>query len=278
MKILQTLLFGLVAFNLNSAYAALPQSGLWMINNEINGQPGRGIHIDRQEGRKVILTYYGYRPNGSATFYLAVGDVDENSTLKTNLIEYKNGPVIGEAVKNGEIERIVGPIEISFQTSTDGLLKLPNEEPKNFSRFVYENHLNRLNSSFAHVTSSLNKYSKFSPSTRLKIAATENSLTIEQSESGGQICMYIGNLKAQGGGYSSEGKATCSYMGSASPEAFYKIEELTVDELGFLSANLFVSDLPDFPNPSIRRIYGACTKYDGGIVPSITGPERCELP
>lgn len=50
------------------ASAFTPANGLWGINAELNGSPGRGFQIE-VENETVVLTYYGYRPDGSSAFF-----------------------------------------------------------------------------------------------------------------------------------------------------------------------------------------------------------------
>lgn len=64
------------------AMAALPDSGMWTIDGELNGKPGRGIQIDRQSGLNVIVTYYGYRTDGSALFLQAAGQLKDEKIFE----------------------------------------------------------------------------------------------------------------------------------------------------------------------------------------------------
>ena len=49
-----------------------PLNGLWAIDSESNGQPGRGFQIE-ERGGLLVLTFYGYSASGSASWYLAAG-------------------------------------------------------------------------------------------------------------------------------------------------------------------------------------------------------------
>ena len=104
------------------AVAALPQPGMWSIDAELNGKPGRGIQIDRQDGNVVIATYFGYRPDGSATFYQAVGNIEDGKTFSAPLIEYKNGNPLGthSSTQSGEISQNMGDIQMVFDSEATG--------------------------------------------------------------------------------------------------------------------------------------------------------------
>ncbi|RYF43895.1 MAG: hypothetical protein EOO27_43965, partial [Comamonadaceae bacterium] len=135
-----------------AASAALPQPGFWSFDAELNGKPGRGIQIDRQGGETIIVTYYGYRSDGSATFYQASGKVQNETTFTGNLIEYKNGPALGGPITSGEEARTVGPISLEFSTASQGSVTLPGEIKQSMSRYAFQDIRGRLFNNF-RVTS-----------------------------------------------------------------------------------------------------------------------------
>ena len=54
-----------------------PQAGTWIVSEELNGKPGRGLAIDVQ-GNTFFMQVFAYEKNGDATFYLATGQMDGN--------------------------------------------------------------------------------------------------------------------------------------------------------------------------------------------------------
>lgn len=134
------------------SYAAMPQSGLWGIDIERSGQTGRGIQIDRQDGKTIIASYYGYRSDGSSAFYMAVGKIEDGSTVTADLIEYKNGTALGGVIRIGEVEKNIGKVTFEFTTPSVGFVTLPGEIRKSFSPIVYEDKRVRLNNTFRVVS------------------------------------------------------------------------------------------------------------------------------
>ncbi|QNN58251.1 hypothetical protein H9K76_05210 [Diaphorobacter ruginosibacter] len=120
-----------------SAIAALPDPGLWAIDGEMNGKPGRGIQIDRQGGETVIASYFGYRADGTAVFYQAVGKITDGKTFNANLIEYKGGTVIGGSVEDATEAKTIGPIQAVFNTDSSGSVTLPGTKPQAFIRLAH---------------------------------------------------------------------------------------------------------------------------------------------
>ena len=135
-----------------SSLAAMPQPGLWQFNAEVNGQPGRGVQIERAGGRTVILSYFGYRDDGSATFLQAVGPLKDGKTFSAPLLEYKNGKVIGGPLQSGTEAANHGTVTVEFDTATSGAITLPGENKTEFSRFTYEDLTRRLNNTFSVTT------------------------------------------------------------------------------------------------------------------------------
>jgi hypothetical protein len=117
-----------------SAVASLPitpSDGLWVIDTENNGQPGRGFQIVVQSG-VMVLTFYGYRSDGSAQWYLSAGSLS-NSSFSGTLDEYVGGMAFGGTYTAAHMTQSAGTVGITFTDSTHGRITLPGESAKNIS-------------------------------------------------------------------------------------------------------------------------------------------------
>ncbi|MEG0973186.1 MAG: hypothetical protein RSF42_00640 [Comamonas sp.] len=47
----------------------MPVNGTWIVEDELNGKPGRGLALDIQ-GNTAILQVYNYRDNQQPTFHM----------------------------------------------------------------------------------------------------------------------------------------------------------------------------------------------------------------
>ncbi|CAM4010036.1 hypothetical protein [Paracidovorax anthurii] len=89
-----------------------PEPGMWAFDGEMNGKPGRSLQIDMQNGRAMIVSYLGYRSDGSAVFLQASGlRAVDSSSFQGTLEEFRNGPAIGSGGtgSNGERAASTGP-------------------------------------------------------------------------------------------------------------------------------------------------------------------------
>ncbi len=119
-----------------AANTITPQNGNWIISDELNGKPGRGMGIDVQDGI-FVMQVYNYNPNGSATFHLATGTVDNNKVVAA-LKQYKDGPSFGSGAKNGVEVANAGNVEVEFTSRTTATITFPGEATKVMQRFNYE--------------------------------------------------------------------------------------------------------------------------------------------
>jgi len=229
-----------------SAIAALPDPGLWAIDGEMNGKPGRGIQIDRQGGETVIASYYGYRSDGTAVFYQAVGKITDGKTFNAPLIEYKGGTVIGGAVKDATEAKTIGPMQAVFNTDSSGSVTLPGSESKTFTRYVYEDHRQRLNNTFQVWSISDDAYESPPIDSRLTLKLVGNQLQALDTRSSPD-CYFLGELVADGGRFSSSGAPVCD-SGIATPSPvprFDRYENLKVDDKGVLTGVFRSGTSPD---------------------------------
>lgn len=131
------------------AFAVIPASGLWVVDGELNGKPGRGVQVDTQGGEIMIVSYFGYKPSGESAFMQAVGKLDENNFFSADLIEYKNGTTLTGGVQEAEVAKNHGKMTLQLSSSTEGVMRLPGvDTEKKIKRFAYENIINRLNDAF----------------------------------------------------------------------------------------------------------------------------------
>lgn len=117
------------------AHAFMPASGVWIIDSEENGQPGRGFQIDVENGT-VIFYYNGYRADGTSVFYIAFGPMQSN-VFTGALREYKSGTTLGGARRNAVEAGSPGSVTLNFSSGTRGAMTLPGEPAKNISKFSF---------------------------------------------------------------------------------------------------------------------------------------------
>lgn len=119
-----------------TAWAFTPAAGLWSIDSENNGQPGRGFQVE-VENDTMVLSYYGYRADGSSVFYLASGAY-ANNQFNAQLMEYQGGVPIGSNTpKNATTKGSPGTINIAFTSGTQGTVTFPGETPKAVTKFSF---------------------------------------------------------------------------------------------------------------------------------------------
>lgn len=247
------------------ALAVLPDSGMWTIGDELDGKPGRGIQVDRQNGTTLIVTYFGYRADGTSMFLQASGPLQNGKTFTADLIEYKNGRPLAGNSQSGEVARVLGPVTIDFSSTTQGTITLPGETTQTVSRFRFEDHKARLFHSFRHAT--VGVFSSLSPG-YLAFSQDGNGVVIREQEDSGGTCVYRGTLLSTGSGFRSEGRAECT--GTNAAITGYRIEDLSVDSYGMLSGRMYRS-AGTTTYTSVRSITGICSKPG----PVFINAERC---
>lgn len=109
------------------------ETGLWSVESEINGEPGRGFQVENQNG-VMVVTVYGYDQTGNAAFYLATGPVQDD-VFTGNLEYYKDGITFGGPQKSGVWAGDAGQITIHFTESNRGTITFPGESPKTVVKF-----------------------------------------------------------------------------------------------------------------------------------------------
>lgn len=125
------LLFGLST----TAWAFMPAGGLWAVDEENTGQAGRGFQIE-VENEIMVLTYYGYRADGSSVFYLAAGPIVGNS-FSGALTEYQNGKALGTTGQPASAVGSAGTVYATFTSGQHGTITFPGESPKAISKLAF---------------------------------------------------------------------------------------------------------------------------------------------
>lgn len=262
----------------SSAFAILPQQGMWSIGSEVNGKPGRGIQLDRQGGDYLIITYIGYRPDGSSMFLQASGKLTDGMFFSGELTEYRNGRSIGGEARDGEIAQVVGPISIKFDSTTSGTLTLPGEEPKRFSRYQFEDHIARLNHGFEYRSYRSNSPYYDTNTAGIRAEPGHFSMTEFSPSTLGKIeCRYTGDLKPTGETFTSSGTVSCTYPNSTViTTSQYQFIDIKVDERAMFSARVYISPLNTNPIEQafdMRHLQGTCGT--SGAVIATGGEARC---
>jgi hypothetical protein len=139
---LRALAVGTAACAMAFANAALavdvtPASGLWIIDEENNGAPGRGFQLDTQNAT-LVLTFYGYDGLGDAAWWLASGAFAAGSNeLTMDLGAYEGGMAFGDPPKDATYLGSDGTVTIRFDSVTSGEICLPAEPCKSISVFTF---------------------------------------------------------------------------------------------------------------------------------------------
>jgi len=109
---------------------------MWVVSDELDGNPGRGFNLDVQ-GDTLVLSFYGYLSNGTAQWYLASGTVKDDK-FTSSFATYEGGMAFG-AGRHQSAREIgsAGQVSIVFKTASTGTITLPGEAAKNITRFNF---------------------------------------------------------------------------------------------------------------------------------------------
>lgn len=124
-----------ILFCAKQSMAFTPQAGVWAINDELNGKPGRGFEIDVQ-GATAFIAVYAYGQDGKSIFYTAIGSII-NNTITAPLNYYSGGRYFGGPDQSASVVGSPGNIIISFSNGTTATVTFPGEQPKAASRFIF---------------------------------------------------------------------------------------------------------------------------------------------
>lgn len=136
-KLASILAVSALGLSLSPSWAArsfTPQAGTWVISDEVDGKPGRGLAIDVQ-GNTIFMQVFAYEKNGDATFYTATGQMEGNS-VTAPLMRYKNGRSLGGPMQDAVEDQSMGQVTVSFRNGLKGTLQFPGESAVAIERFM----------------------------------------------------------------------------------------------------------------------------------------------
>lgn len=140
MPLIKNLLCAFILILLSqSAWAFMPTTGIWGVDSEDNGLPGRGFQIEA-ENEIIVFTYFGYRPDGSSVFYYASGPI-VNNTFTAPLLDLHDGTTFGGEYQAAKLYEPAGTVTLNFTNGTKGFITLPDEPQRAISKrpFGYAN-------------------------------------------------------------------------------------------------------------------------------------------
>lgn len=112
------------------------QNGTWIVTSENNGEPGRGMAIDVQDGT-LVMQVYNYEITGQPTFHLSFGAMDGNHYSGT-LTRYRDGRYYGSGPRDGVEDGQAGSVQIDFDSASTGTIQFPGEQPVAIERFNFD--------------------------------------------------------------------------------------------------------------------------------------------
>lgn len=98
--------------------AFMPAAGMWGIDSEDNGLPGRGFQIEAENGI-IVFTYFGYRPDGSGMFHIASGPII-NNTVTSALLNIQGGTAMRGVHQDALVSGSPGAVTINFTSGKHG--------------------------------------------------------------------------------------------------------------------------------------------------------------
>ncbi len=123
----------------------VPANGTWIVTDEINGKPGRGIAVDVQNGL-AIAQVFNYLSNGNTTFHMGSGSYEEQE-VRMPLQRYEGGRAIGGPMQSAVLVNSPGDMTLGFYRlddrtkrgmRTEGVVQFPEEKQKSTIRLVLE--------------------------------------------------------------------------------------------------------------------------------------------
>ncbi|WP_353234753.1 hypothetical protein [Diaphorobacter ruginosibacter] len=118
-----------------AACAFAPQAGIWVIDGENNGSPGRGFSLDVQD-RTLVMQMYAYDADGNPTFYLSSGPYEDDG-YNGQLNQYRGGRFFGGEDRSGSETGSAGAVSMRFDSGTTGFITFPGEPEKAISRYSF---------------------------------------------------------------------------------------------------------------------------------------------
>ena len=119
----------------SSAVNARPVTGLWTMEAERNGNPGRGFLLEAQDDY-LVMVFDGYTAAGDATFYYASGPLNY-ADWSADLGMYAGGIYFGATPRTAHWVGSAGQAKITFDSATTGWLTLPGEATQVIRKFDF---------------------------------------------------------------------------------------------------------------------------------------------
>lgn len=123
------------------ALPPVPRTGLWAVDAEMDGSPGRGFQLDARNG-VLVLTFFGYEASGAGRFWLSSGPLSDGA-FSGMLMAYDGGTAFGGPLRSAHVAGEAGTVALSLATAKHGVIVLPGESPKPVSRFVFDGGVGR---------------------------------------------------------------------------------------------------------------------------------------
>jgi hypothetical protein len=117
------------------APAFLPHGGLWVVDAENDGRPGRGFDIE-VHGSTLVLTVFAYDGAGNGTFYQAAGPLN-GQQFRGSLATFSGGRTFGGAPVSATPAGTAGPVALDFADATHGAVTFPGEPVRAISKFTW---------------------------------------------------------------------------------------------------------------------------------------------
>lgn len=124
----------------------VPEPGTWVVSQELNGKPGRGMAIDVQNDT-LVMQVYNYEDGGDPTFHLAVGQLNyfafdglnrnKNSAFASQLKKYAGGRYFGSKALNAREVGDAGRVHLNFESPLKGWVKFPGEDWVAIEKFQF---------------------------------------------------------------------------------------------------------------------------------------------
>lgn len=118
-----------------SAHAFVPQAGVWVVNAENNGLPGRGLGIDVQNNI-FAMQVFAYDADGRPAFFTAVGTLADQR-VSTQMLRHQGGPSFGSGPRQAVTVGSVGTVSLRFTDGLNGFVTFPGETEKAISRLNF---------------------------------------------------------------------------------------------------------------------------------------------
>ncbi len=113
----------------------MPDNGTWIVRDELDGKPGRGMAIDVQGGT-LVMQIYNYDAAGNATFHLATAPY-ANGEATGALKQYGGGRWFGSGARSGAEVADAGTVYLAFDSTTVGTVHFPGEAPQAIQRYHF---------------------------------------------------------------------------------------------------------------------------------------------